>query len=90
MKDKGSSIFRSLNFHAPLDVQYAPKVGHQKGSLNALSDPQGPNLWTLSTLKQGAVRVDRLPQELPGVGIEKPCPTCWGGVRQGGSYPAAV
>jgi hypothetical protein len=35
----------------------------------ALSDPQGRNWLTLSTLKQGAIRVDGLLQELPGVGI---------------------
>jgi hypothetical protein len=32
----------------------------------ALSGPQGRNWLTLSTLKQGAMRVDRLPQEASG------------------------
>jgi hypothetical protein len=51
------------------DVQYVPEVGLLKVSSNALSDPQGSNWLALSILKQGAIRVDRLPQDLPGVGI---------------------
>jgi hypothetical protein len=56
-KDQASS--RDPNFHVPARCAVCTGSRPPKGQL-------GRNWLTLSTLKQGAIRVDRLPQEASG------------------------